>query len=221
MESELQIDSILPILNPILPLIGPADTDYSVEYFHIYTDETIGPRHDVGLEYLQAIQKTWSFDVSRVVMIDNYNPTEHLLDANTVLKYLDSKSLLPDYWAYEGDLLTNADKLLNALTSNKLKNNYLHYIEKNNKYPCSLLTASWYLTRLGRFSAEGILKSTDITDDVVFVPAKRLLNLLPQDYKTIEARARELIIKSEYSADAENIQDLFYPIDSGRKLDLF
>lgn len=199
----------------------PPQLRYGVEYFHIYTDEKIEMRHEIGVEYLKAIETSWDISYKRIIMVDNYNPTEHVLDIETVLDYLESKDMAPDFWAYEGDLVTNAQLLLDALTSSKLKKNYLQYIAKHNKYPCSLLTATWYLTRLGRFSAEGIIHGSDPEKAIVYEPVERLINLLPQDYKPVEQRARELILKSKYSEDAEKIQDLFYPIDSGRSLDLF
>lgn len=219
-----------PVKSPIESVINKSSVNaqivpritlatHSVEFFHIYTDETINFRHDTGIEYLRALEKAWDFKYKRIVMIDNYNPRSNVLTPESVLQHLDEKGMSTDFWALEGDLVPNAKKLLMALTSNKLKKNYEQYIMNHNKYPCSLLTAAWYLTRLGRFSSDGIIKST--SEIQTFVPAERLLNILPQDYKAVESRARELIQKSVFSEDIERIQDLFYPIDSGRELDLF
>lgn len=194
--------------------------DHSIEYFHIYTDEVISGRHQTGLEYLRTIEKTWSFDYNRVILIDNYNPVEHRLTATDVLKHLKKEGMMPHHWAYEGDLIRNAEVLLEAVTNAKLKKQYLNYIKKNGKYPCSLLTATWYLTRLGYLDPKGIIKSSKPWRGK-YVPAKRLLNLLPEDYKSVEERARAIILKSEFAEAADKVQDLFYPVDSGRALDLF
>lgn len=194
---------------------------YSVEFFHIYTDEKIEERHKLGLEYLKAAQQAWPFEYQKIVLIDNYNPTTHVLNEGDVFEYLQAENSLPDYWALEGDLVENAKKLLDAVTSPKLKKSYLRYIENHNKYPCSLLTATWYLTRLGSLKSDGVIRGANGNSKSKYKPAARLINLLPQDYKPVEERARELILKSSFSAEADKVQDLFYPVDSGRALDLF
>jgi hypothetical protein len=191
---------------------------YNVEYFHIYTDETIEDRHKEGLESLRAIQQAWSFDYDRIVLIDNYNPTEHVTSANNVMGYLQDESMLPDYWAYEGDMVENAKKFLDSIKEGKLKRSYIRYIHNKGKYPCSLLTATWYLTRLGRFDTS-VISSTDSRK--IYTPATRLFNLLPEDYKPVEDRAFDLIMHSSFAEDADKIQDMFYPVTAGRSLDLF
>jgi hypothetical protein len=129
--------------------------------------------------------------------------------------------MLPDHWAYEKDLVTHAKQLLSEVISPKLKRNYGSYIAKNNKYPCSLLIAAWYLTRLGRLPYADIIKDTSESANNPYQPAKRLLNILPQDYRGVENRARRLILKSKFAPDADKIQDLFYPTDTNQTLDLF
>lgn len=192
----------------------------SVEYFHIYTDEEINGRHKRGLDYLKTIEKSWQFKYDKVILIDNYNPTNHILDSQKVLDYLDQEKMLPDFWAYEGDLIKNAEKLLNNISSNKIRRSYEDYINKNKKYPCSLLTASWYLTRLGRLDYNGVIKNVSGNKNA-YTAANKLINILPQDYKEIEKRAFKVIKNSIYKTETDNIQDLFYPTDSGRALELF
>lgn len=123
----------------------------------------------------------------------------------------------PDYWAYEKDMIENARTLLDSVTSNKLKRSYQDYVA-NNKYPCSLLTASWYLTRLG-FLDSSAIKCLSPGD--TYAPAERLINMLPRDYRGVESRALKLIAKSQFAEAADKIQDLFYEVDSGRSLELF
>lgn len=191
---------------------------YNVEFFHIYTDERIEARHQEGLESLRAMQQSWSFGYDKIVLIDNYNPKVHITSAPEVLSYLGSQDMLPDFWAYEGDMVDNAKALLATIPESKLKRNYQKYIESHGKYPCSLLTASWYLTRLGRFDMSAIKSTNPLTSYAV---AHRLFNLLPEDYKPVEDRARQIILASPFAADADRIQDFFYPTSSGRSLDLF
>jgi hypothetical protein len=192
---------------------------YSVEYFHIYSDENIEDRHTKSIEYLKTMHESWDFDYQKAILIDNYNPTTVVIEASEILAFLDSISMRPDYWAYEKDMIENAKILLDAINNKKIEKEYRTYIKNHNKYPCSLLTAAWYLTRLGYLNSEGIIRTTIFGDN--FIPAERLLNILPQDYKTTEARAFKIIMKSEYKDAFNKIQDFFYPIDSGRAMDLF
>jgi hypothetical protein len=213
-EQTIPISSSVSKLTTQLPVPQPR---YNIEYFHIYTDETIEARHKEGLDSLKAIQQSWSFEYDKVVLIDNYNPVEHITSANDVLTYLGGQGMLPDFWAYEGDMIENAKLFLDSIKEGKLKRSYIRYIENKGKYPCSLLTATWYLTRLGRFDTS-VIQSTD---NKKYMPAKRLFNLLPEDYKPVEERASELILNSPYAAEADKIQDFFYPVSAGRALDLF
>ena len=192
-------------------------TNYSVEFFHIYTDEKINKSHKASLKYLREASKAWSFGYDLIVFIDNYNPDKHILSTERVLDYLKSENALPAYWAYEGDMLSNADALLESLTSAKLQKNYKKYIQQHDKYPCSLLSASWYLTRLGMLPYDKISSTTSLP----YQPASRLINILPADYKDVEKRAFDLIQHSNYAEQLNNIQDLFIPVARRRKIKLF
>jgi hypothetical protein len=195
---------------------------YSMEYFHIYTDETIDEWHKQGLDIMQDLEVNWDFPYKKIVLIDNYNPAEHRLTAEEILEYLESHGMAPDYWAFEGDMVQNVETFLAALPDIKLKRNYLRYIAERGKYPCSLLTATWYLTRLGRLDTSVIKafgkSGTDLLEP--YKPAERLFNLLPESYKEVEGKARELITKSSFSQEANYIQDFFYPSVTNRKSEL-
>jgi hypothetical protein len=190
---------------------------YSVEFFHIYTDEKIGPVHRASINYLRDARKAWKFEPELIVMIDDYNPKVHVTDSKAVLSYLKRRGISPNYWAYEGDMVANAQVLLANMTSRRLQKNYLRYIENHGKYPCSLLTATWYLTRLGLLDHQVIRSNTG----VAYTPSARLINILPEDYKSVESRAREIIENSIYALHADKIQDLFYPVSTGRAVSLW
>ncbi len=203
------------------PLSGQTEEGhYSIEFFHIYTDEIINQWHQQSLEIMKSLQTGWDFNYRKIVLIDDYNPTETNITVEDILAHLNDNDMLPDFWAFEGDMLENAKVFLDTLPPSKLKKNYQRYIKKNGKYPCSLLTATWYLTRLGRLDG-GMIKSTNSALFKTYPPATRLFNLLPEVYKPVERRAKELIFKSPFSTDVDRIQDLFYPTEDVRALDLF
>lgn len=190
---------------------------YGIEFFHIYTDETITDIHMSSLNYLKSAQRAWDFPQELIILIDNYNPTEHILSQDDVMDFLAEQGLRPKYWAFEADMVGNARVLLENITSPKLKREYTKYVADKNKYPCSLLTAAWYLTRLGKMDAS-MIKSSDASE---YHAPERLINILPYAYKEVENRAREVIAKSSFSESVDMIQDLFYPAGSHRKIDLF
>lgn len=191
---------------------------YSVEFFHIYTDETIGSGHKTSIDYLKAASPAWDVDFDPIIMIDNYNPKEHILTSKDVMEYLSSQGMTPRYWAYEADMAQNAELLLSSLPEGKLKRSYLRYIDARGKYPCSLLTASWYLTRLGVLD-HSVIRATNPED--TYETATKLINILPIGYKEVEKRAAKIITESPYAAQVHNIQDLFFPDMSHRKIELF
>jgi hypothetical protein len=194
--------------------------NYSVEFFHIYLDEKIGQEHIASIDYLKMLQTAWPHKLESIVFIDDYNSKKTITSSEEVLKFLADQGVEPKFWAYEGDLVVNAEKLLSMLTNNKLRDQYFKYIQKHNKYPCSLLAASWYLTRLGRLDPTGVIKSSkgQVSD---FTPADRLINILPRSYRSTEERILKLICNSEFSHDVNIIQDLFYDSKNGKIRNLF
>lgn len=192
---------------------------YSVEIFHIYTDERINDSHNASLNYLKAVSEIWDIDYDLVVLIDNYNPKEHLLDTNEVIKHLCDKGYEDIFIAFEASMVDNAKILLNSINSTKLKKQYDNYIRTHGKYPCSLLTATWYLTRLGVFENTEIIRN--IKNQQCARQADRLISILPKDYKEVEEKALRLISHSDWAEYADKIQALFYPKGSHRKVDLF
>jgi hypothetical protein len=193
---------------------------YSIEFFHIYSDEVIGLRQIKSIDDLEVAQKLCDSDYDRVVLIDNYNPSKHTLTLDTVLKYLASRNVAPHYVAYEKDLVGNAQILLEAITDNKLRKDYTRYITKNQKYPCSLLTAAWYLTRLG------VLENGDVIQPVPgnampYQPSTNLLNILPEAYESIEQKAQKIIVNSPFADKAAQIHNMFYVSEDEQASTLF
>jgi hypothetical protein len=192
---------------------------YSIEFFHIYTDEKISARHTASVEYFKELQKSWSFPYEPIILIDNYNPKQHTLKKDDVIDYMKDQKIDLNFWAYEKDMIANAELLLSSLKSNKLLKGYRKYIGNTKKYPCSLLTAAWYLTRLGYIDSSNLIKS--IKQEVEYKPASRLFNILPNEYKIIEAKAKELINNSYHSEAVDKIQNFYYSAENSRPEDLF
>ena len=191
---------------------------YSIEFFHVYSDEQIKEEHLKSIEYLKTLQKIWDIKLSRIVLLDDYNPKEHILSIEEVIDFTSAEGVGPHYWALESSLVQNANLFLDQITDKKLKKNYITYIAAHQKIPCSLLTATWYLTRLGALDAKGVIHSVSRKR---FKAADRLINILPVEYKPVELRALKLIEKSPHKDYGHKIQDLFYDAQPHEELDLF
>ena len=203
--------------NPLVidsPKIGIPS--YSVEFFHIYSDETINEGHSASIEYVKLLKKAWPHELNLAIMIDNYNADSIVTTEGEILTYLESQEVLPSFWAFEADLIQNAETLIEHITSPKLKKEYRKYVDNRNKYPCSLLAAAWYLTRLGRLGHNGVIRSSDGGFVEEYIPADRLINFLPESYKSVEERIIHLIKNSDFSEEIDNIQDLFYFAENGK-----
>jgi len=184
---------------------------YGIEFFHIYTDENISERHTKSLEYMSVLQNTRPFGFTKIVLIDNYNPDQQIIKGEEIIAYLDSKSMRPDYFAYEKDLINNSAIFLESITDARTRKSYTRYIKNHNKYPCSLLTVSWYLTRLGYLDFTQVIQNSKGVNKP-FVASTRLINILPDDYKANEKLARQLILNSSYSSAADKIENIFYSV---------
>lgn len=185
------------------------DQTYSVEYFHVYTDDDISSVHTGSLGQMRTIALTLGKNARPIILIDNYNPTEDKLSSENIFQFLDSQGASPEYWAYESDLVENAKVLLGNMTDSHLERSYRRYIEKHDKFPCSLLTAAWYLTRLGVLDAKGVIRTVK-NDTHEFVPSEALINILPGVYNQVERRAYSIIAASKYANVASKIYYVFY-----------
>src|ERR1035438_9962284 len=139
-------------------------TDYSVEYCHIYSNETVGPEQAVSLDHLVEIREQLEAEgktYSLCVMLDNYTFPGRDFDKDRFLKWLESRNERPDIFINEGDLIPAADEVI-ALVSPHRARSLRKYIEEK-KYPCSLFIATWYLSRMGKLknSPPAINKSSD------------------------------------------------------------
>lgn len=194
---------------------------YSVEFFHIYSDEEIGPEHIGSLDFLEELKEALPVDADLTILIDNYNAAYVKTPQEEIMGFLASRGESPTYWAYEGDLLRSAEVLMANITNRKIHKSYRQYIDKRNKYPCSLLAATWYLIRMGRLSPEGVIRSS-LTGQLVsdFTPAERLINILPASYRPVEEKIRALIAGSAFASDVHMIQDLFYEVENDQTHEL-
>lgn len=160
--------------------------DYSVEYCHIYTNESIGPEHGQSIQRLDAITK--KLDDSRAtynlcVMVDDYSFPGQNFDYAKLLEWMEGKDARPHFLVREAELIGAAEEVLTLMAESKKKRELTNYVRKK-AYPCSLFIAAWYLARLGKLKKSPASMTSH---------AERLINILPLRFDPYESEAREII----------------------------
>ncbi len=164
----------------------------SVEICHLYLDRRFSTEQKQSIEKYLEHRSLIDPDHYVCVLLDNYNVKQCISTADEVIDQIESKGVKVDYWAYEKDLITYANRVIEAVQSTKLKNQYRKYIEKNNKYPCSLLTATWYLLRMGVIDdPDGIIH---YSNDSKIQPNSAVVNILPNYFAPVESKARKIVL---------------------------
>jgi hypothetical protein len=186
---------------------------YGIEYSHIYTDEAFNWEHLLGVETLRGIVNTIEERGDShvlTVLIDNYNPSNHVLDIGGFQTDLALLGAQPDYVGLEAQLVHYKDDLLQSITKPRLQNTYRKYIEQKGKVPCSFLVAIWYLGRLGVYPLHqtGVYAKTSLRP--VEFSSEHIINILPRRYRKVELQALEIIESTPYRDLARNISSIFH-----------
>ncbi len=182
--------------------------DYSVEISHIYINETFSSEHRDSIKKFHKYRQHVEGSCNSVVLIDNYNPSENLLDLQDFMQKLADNDATPDFLGLEANMAPYKEEMLAAITDKRLYKSYARYIDAKEKLPCSFMTAIWYLIRLGEFDP-GPAQIEQIGDKA-FRPSKYLINILPERFRAVEAKTLELLANSTYGDKAYNVDFIFY-----------
>ncbi len=188
--------------------------DYSIEFGHIYTNEAYSEEHRLSavrtfdvIEELRQGGKTFSIHL----LIDDYNPEEHFLDVEGLLKEYAQLGVLPDFTAREAGLAPYKDDMFDLITNNKIRKSYSRYIEgRNGKIPCSFMVATWYLIRLGAIVQREEHPISHPVSKSDLVVADKLINVLPERFMGVENQALKIIAGSKHSDLIDKIDWIFY-----------
>lgn len=179
----------------------------SVELLHIYGDEQIGEEHTSDISRYLEMCLVLPESHSVVVLIDDYNTPLNPRLPELAISLLVSHGVGVAHVAMESALVPNAEHLVSTLTSRRLRESHVKYREHKGVWPCSLLTAAWYLTRLGRLPASGIFLPVD---HQVWSPAAKVVNILPEGYRAVEKRAAQIMRASALWSDDLLVENHFH-----------
>ena len=199
-----------------------AEDSYSVEISHIYLDRPFSIDQVDSVEQFQKAARLWDKPHNEVILFDDYNVTEAETSYEDVLDQLKKLGALPQYYAFEKDLIAYAQDFIENIKVPKIKRQYEVYIDKNNKYPCSLLTSVWYLVRLGYImDTESVIKPVNARDS--YNIASKVVNFLPSYFAEVEEKSKKLIAATNFPGAVDQIENVFFDsdeIDSALKRDL-
>lgn len=178
----------------------------NIEYGHIYADKEAGPEQiDTIITAERYIKSQGPDRCVKCVMEDEYHPTERALVLTRYLNFLEAYGMLPDYVVKESDLVPLAYTLLYSIPESG-RRKLSRWIQEKELFPCSLLTATWYLVRLGALPPVPMIA---VTGGVVPFAGNSLMTILPIRYKENEERAIELISLSQWNHLAKQCDCIF------------
>jgi hypothetical protein len=175
--------------------------DLSIEYAHIYTNNHIGDEQKFSIDILNAVtHKNEHSAYSLVVMVDDYSFPDPTFSYEDFTVWLREKGFEPNFMIRESQLIPVCDEVLSLVKDDRLKKELIDYI-KAKRYPCSLFVAAWYLLRLG------LVKSPIFDEGYV---AKRLINILPESFKSYEDKAFDIIKAMGFIDILERIENQYF-----------
>lgn len=188
------------------------EVDYNIEYSHIYTDEDFGFEQRKSIKILKNVTerlKRAKKSYVLTVLIDEYNPAESTLSIKNFLGYLGRFKARPDFVCFESQLVSSYKLLLEKMVPS-LRKEYVKYIEKHKKIPCSLLIAVWHLKRLGLIRTHkeelNYLNEKPVKNFI----AKKIITILPQKYREVELRGLEIIASTHFKKYLHNISNIYF-----------
>lgn len=175
---------------------------YSVEYAHIYTNESSSKEHDICIEILREVTgNIQNGEVSLVVMVDDYSFPDPSFDYGVFFWWLLEEDVHPNVTIRESQLIPHCDTVIKLIQNEKLQLQIRDYIVSSRKYPCSLFIATWYLIRLWQIPS--ILIPTTET-------AENLINILPESFRPFEEKGFEIIKNTPYQNLLEKIENRYF-----------
>lgn len=181
----------------------------SIEYAHIYTNSEIDKHYRMSLKALRKIEQKLlknKQSYALTVLIDDYSFPDPGFDYQVFSRWLETNGFKPDIIFRESQLIPLCDEVLSQIKNDKLRKQLTAYVKKTKKYPCSLFIATWYLLRLG------YLKHPCFD---VSLYAEKLINILPINFNSIEAKGLRIIaatklIKVDHLIEYEFIDEGLY-----------
>lgn len=183
-----------------------AVVDVSVEYAHIYADETFGPEQLRGIREMLRLAggfRRAGRSYSLAVLVDDYNPDLKTLSVPGLVAALTGHGAAPDHVIMESALAPLAEAFLDRV-SGRDGRGLRRYVRSHGKVPCALLLAAWHLVRLGA------LPTPCSSQNAPPLIGRESLTVLPLRFASVEARAFEIIRASPHAGVTGQIKHRYF-----------
>lgn len=194
------------------PQSTPVVVDVSIEFAHVYGDETFGPEHRAGLLETRHLRQSPDYaglTSSLVVLIDDYNPGTVSLDLGRFVGTLSRHGAAPDHVVFESSLVETATFLLECVEGREGRG-LRRYIESRRRIPCALLLAAWHLVRLGTLPLPMEAGKTRAVFTDRPLVGNESLTILPARFASVEQRALEIIESTPFQQARARIRHHFF-----------
>jgi hypothetical protein len=125
---------------------------------------------------------------------------------------LGDAGLWPDAIVFESDLVEAALRLMSEMSGGRVRSSHERFQQENQKLRCSLLTAAWYLLRLGLLDGGALIcRATGMS----LPPADRLINVLPDRYRRVEDNVDQVLLNTPYPAAIKRISRMYIRLAHG------
>jgi hypothetical protein len=194
--------------------------DVSVEFSHIYSDESAGPEHLLGIQHarreLHRLKREGKRTLS-LVLLDDLHINGISRSADEIKAEMENLGGHVDVVIRESDILAGVLTFLRnirpvevSIESFRKQDKQVLFLNtgddrvsfgciKNGAFTptCALLAAVWHVARLGEISIDGIPS------------ASRTLTILEKRYQRVECKALAIIKASRYAAALGRIDHIF------------
>jgi len=187
--------------------------DYSIEYSHIYLNETFSDEHRHSAEIARNLAQRLDDEGSSYslnIMVDDYNASDEILDTVDLIDQLDQLGVPPEFMVFESELASYQQQLIDSIEVRRLKTEYERYIQRHNKIPCSFMIAVWYLLRLGVFETTLLNSVANSDKDRTRFVGKKLITVLPDRFKGVESKARKILAVTPHKDILDRIENIYY-----------
>lgn len=195
--------------------------DVSIEFSHIYADQSLGRECADALSLLRRERSALVAQgklVSSVILLDDIHIARHQLTIDHVATRMRSLGEEVDAVVAESSLRAGAKRFITTLPRESLFYEPFRRARKRVLFArtaggavalgsitnrpfeptCALLVATWNLARLGRIEILGVPR------------AQRVVSILEERYREVERKALALVSLSTFSDDTDRISHRFY-----------
>ena len=204
--------------------------DVSVEFCHIYQDQSFGEEQQRSISLLKDVlqelerkQKTYVTSV----LVDDFHVEKEKWELTLLLENMKSHHIMPDMIAMESQFTTVAEGIISLIPEKykrreyfrKEKKHVMFFCDEYHKFAlkdsyeqedvhkCVILSCAWLLCKLGHYA----FPANSITyRDASCVQSHEVISILDKKYEKVERQVLHLLSAIGLEKEREKINYVFY-----------